>query len=79
MKSCFPDVLYGMTYWSQSFKIFKILRLLSVIFISDFNRKQKLGPAKDLAAYSYTVFSLLKGLTCFGLTMSTAAAIGHPV
>lgn len=43
---------------------------------------KKLGPAKNLAAYSHTVFSLLKGLTClpaFGLMMSTAAVIGHPV
>lgn len=42
---------------------------------------KKLGPAKDLAADSHTVFSLLKRLTClpaFGL-MSTAAVIGHPV
>lgn len=50
---------------------------------SDFNMPlKKLGPAKDLAAYSYMVFSLLKGLTClpaFDLTMSAAVVTGHPV
>lgn len=50
---------------------------------SDFNMPlRKLRSASDLAAYLYTVFSLLKGLTClpaFGLATSRAVVLGHPV
>lgn len=42
---------------------------------------RKLRSVRDLAAYSYMAFSLLKGLTCspaFGLATFRAVVLGHP-